>query len=63
MRKINYKSDFDAVLRLRDCKDPDKFVPWPDCDFEVVFWTSGKARCHTASRTSTSRATAPRLPT
>lgn len=50
MRKINYKSDFDAVLRLRDCKDPDKFVPWPDCDFEVVFWTSGKARCHTASR-------------
>ena len=51
MRKINYKSDFDAVLRLRDCKDPDKFVPWPDCDFEVVFWTSGKARCHTASRT------------
>lgn len=50
MRKINYKSDFDAVLRLRDCEDPDKFVPWPDCDFEVVFWTSGKARCHTASR-------------
>lgn len=51
MRKINYKSDFDAVLRLRDCEDPDKFVPWPDCDFEVVFWTSNKARCHTASRT------------
>lgn len=50
MRKINYKSDFDAVLRLRDCEDPDKFVPWPDCDFEVAFWTSGKARCHTASR-------------
>lgn len=51
MRKINYKSDFDAVLRLRDCKDTDKFVPWPDCDFEVVFWTSNRARCHTASRT------------
>lgn len=50
MRKINYKSDFDAVLRLRDCEDPDKFAPWPDCDFEVVFWTSNKARCHTASR-------------
>lgn len=50
MRKINYKSDFDAVLRLRDCEDPDKFVPWPDCDFDAVFWTSGKARCHTASR-------------
>lgn len=50
MRKINYKSDFDAALRLRDCKDPDKFVPWPDCDFDAVFWTSNKARCHTASR-------------
>lgn len=35
MRKINYRSDFDAVLRLRDCKDPDKFVPYVYADIPL----------------------------
>lgn len=49
MREINYRSDFDFVLRLRDCADPEKTVPFPACDWNAVFWTSSKANCYTAS--------------
>lgn len=50
MRNINYKSDFVAVLYLRDCADKEKRVPWPECDFEARFWTASKANVFTASR-------------
>lgn len=49
MKKINYKSDFDFILRLKDCKDPKKTIPFPECDFEARFWASNKANVYTAS--------------
>lgn len=49
MAKINYKSDFDFILRLKDCADPKKTVPFPDGDFDARFWTSSKANAYTAS--------------
>lgn len=49
MKKINYKSDFDFILRLRDCKEPEKTVPFPECDFDARFWTANKANAYTAS--------------
>lgn len=47
MKKINYKSDFDAVLKLKDAGG--KEVPFPDCDWEAVFWTFSKSRVFRAS--------------
>lgn len=41
MKKINYKSDFDLIVRLKDCEGTE--VPWPECDWDVTFWTSGMA--------------------
>ena len=49
MKRINYKSDFDFILHLKDCKDPEKAVPFPDCGFDVIFWASNKARSYRAS--------------
>lgn len=49
MTKINYKSDFDFILRLKDCADPKKTVPFPEGDFDARFWTSNKANGYTAS--------------
>ena len=49
MTKINYKSDFDFILRLKDCADPKKTVPFPEGDFDARFWTSNKANAYTAS--------------
>ena len=50
MKKINYKSDFDFIMRLRDCKDPEKTVEWPEGDFEAVFWAGSKAHPYRAGR-------------
>lgn len=47
MKKINYKSDFDAVLKLRDGRG--KEIPFPDCDWEAIFWTFSKSRVFRAS--------------
>ena len=47
MRKVNYKSDFDFIMRLKDASGKD--VPWPDCDWDALFWTSSKAHSYTAS--------------
>lgn len=47
MSKKNYKSDFSAVLRLRDASGNE--VPFPDCDWEAVFWTSSRDRTYRAS--------------
>lgn len=47
MRKVNYKSDFDIVLNLTDCRG--KKVSFPECDWEALFWTSIKAKAFVAS--------------
>lgn len=47
MKKINYKSDFDFLLRLTDCKGD--AVPFPDCDWDARFYTSSKANAYVAS--------------
>lgn len=50
---VNYKSDFDFVLRLTECdKETGEpiVVPFPDCDFTALFYTSSKANGYTASR-------------
>lgn len=47
MTKINYKSDFDFILKLKDCADPKKTVPFPDGNFDARFWTSSKANAYT----------------
>ena len=48
MRKINYKSDFGAILRLYDSQG--KEVGFPDQDFKALFYTPGnKANAYTAS--------------
>ena len=49
MTKINYKSDFDFILKLKDCADPKKTVPFPEGDFDARFWTSNKANAYIAS--------------
>lgn len=49
MTRIYYKSDFDFILRLRDREDPSKRVPFPDCDWDAVFWTGSKAHTYRAS--------------
>ena len=47
MRKINYLSDFDFILRLVDARGND--VGFPDCDWEAVFWAFSKGRTYRAS--------------
>ena len=47
MRRINYKSDFDFLMRLKDASG--KEVPFPDCDWDAMFWTSSKANAYRAS--------------
>lgn len=49
MRNVNYKSDFDFIMRLKDCADDTKTVPFPECDFDAVFWTSSKTKAYIAS--------------
>lgn len=48
MRNINYKSDFDAVVRIRDCQGRE--IGWPDYDWSARFYTErGKANPYIAS--------------
>ena len=47
MRKINYKSAFDFVMRLKDASG--KEVPWPECDWDALFWTSNKPNAYRVS--------------
>ena len=37
MAKINYKSDFDFILTLRDAQGND--IGFPNFDWEARFWT------------------------
>lgn len=48
MKKINYKSDFDFILRLRDCGGND--VGWPEYDWTARFYTSQKVNAFVAKR-------------
>ena len=47
MTKINYKSDFDFILTLRDAQGND--IGFPDFDWEARFWTFSPVRAATAS--------------
>ena len=47
MRKVNYKSDFDFILKLTDCRG--NAVGWPQYDWTAVFWTATRANSFTAS--------------
>lgn len=47
MRKINYKSDFDFILKLTDCLG--ETVGWPDWDWEARLYTQNKANAYVAS--------------
>lgn len=48
MRRVNYKSDFDFTAGLRDCRG--EAVGWPECDWDVRFWTGSRAQVYVASR-------------
>lgn len=47
MRKVNYKSDFDFIMRLKDASGNE--VPWPECDWDALFWTSNKPNAYRVS--------------
>lgn len=44
---INHKSDFDLTIALRDLAG--KEVPFPQCDWDAIFWTASKANVYRAS--------------
>lgn len=47
MRKINYKSDFDFLLKLKDCHgNPLGFPTW---DWQAKFYTTSKVNAYEAS--------------
>lgn len=48
MRKINYKSDFDFIMRLKDRGGRE--AGWPGYDWTAKFWASSKANTFVASR-------------
>lgn len=45
--KINYKSDFDFILRLKDCRGQD--LSFPSYDWIAKFYTNNKINAYTAS--------------
>lgn len=55
MKRINYKSDFDFVLKLVSCVKAEDGtitkteVGFPDHDWTATFWTSSKANAYVAS--------------
>lgn len=46
MRKINYKSDFDFILKIHDCQGND--AQWPSYDWIAKFWTANKLNAFVA---------------
>lgn len=46
MKQVNYKSDFDFLLRLQSCNGEN--IGWPDYDWTAKFWTSSKSNTFTA---------------
>jgi len=49
MKKINYKSDFDFILRLRSCSGEE--IGWPEYNWTARFWTSQKVNAFVVSCT------------
>ena len=55
MKNINYKSDFDFILKLVSCVKAEddsitkREVGFPDHDWSATFWTSSKANAYVAS--------------
>lgn len=47
MKKINYRSDFDFILRLTDCAGNE--MGFPPNDWEARFYTSSNANTFVAS--------------
>ncbi len=47
IRKINCMSDFDAIMRLSDCKGNE--TGWPECDWRAEFFTSSGVGIYRAS--------------
>lgn len=47
MKRINYKSDFNFILRLLDCRGVE--VGFPDYDWVARFWTGVKANAYEVS--------------
>jgi len=47
MRKVNYKSDFDFILRLHDCKG--EVTGWPEYDWVARIWTASRMSAYEAS--------------
>lgn len=46
-RRINYRSDFDLILSLKDCKGND--LGWPPFDWRAEFYTWSQSQVYTAS--------------
>lgn len=44
MKRINYKSDFDFILTMQDCRGND--IGWPDTDWEARLYTTQKANAY-----------------
>lgn len=47
MKRIYYKSDFDFILRLKDCRGRD--IGFPTSNWTAKFWTSSKLNPYVAS--------------
>lgn len=47
MKKINHKSDFDFILRLKSCNGEE--IGWPEFDWTARFWTFSMADMFVAS--------------
>ena len=47
IRKINCMSDFDAILRLSDCRGNE--TGWPECDWRAEFFTASGVGIYRAS--------------
>ena len=48
MKYVNYKSDFDFILKLKDARGYD--VPFPECDWDADIWTTDRSQAINISR-------------
>lgn len=47
MKKVNYKSDFDFIFKLTDCRGEN--IGWPSYDWTLKLWTSMKVNAYTVA--------------
>ena len=50
MRNINYRSDFDFILKLVQCDGKRTPLGVPDCDFTVILYTASKVRAYSVTK-------------